>query len=151
MSDVAGIITRAIATCGGRPTSKSTSLSPDQGTCQRNSIAWRPGGKVPRSCAPPPTVVDALVAHRRLGVERGEPVGELHAHVVRLPGRAAEVVDGQRLLDLDAVVAHLAGDRGLRHDERLLDVARHRVDVQDHVHRLGLRSWNGVAAKAPPW
>ena len=51
MLDVAGIITRAIATCGGSPTSKSTSLSPDQGSCQRNSTACRPGANVPRSLA----------------------------------------------------------------------------------------------------
>ena len=54
MSAFAGIITRAIATCGGRPTSKSTSLSPDHGSCQRNSMACRPGGNVPRSFAAPP-------------------------------------------------------------------------------------------------
>ena len=83
-------------------------------------------------------VIHPLVAHRRLRVERRESGGKLHAHVVGHPRRSTEVVDGQRLLDLDAILPNLARDCRLRHDEGLLDVVRDGVDVEHHVHRLRL-------------
>ena len=55
MSEATGIITRATATCGGIPTWKSMSRSPDHGSCQVNWIGCRPGPKVPRRRTEPST------------------------------------------------------------------------------------------------
>ena len=54
MSREAGAITRAAAMCGGIPTSKRTSDSPEYGSCQRNSTTCCPGANVPLSFAPLP-------------------------------------------------------------------------------------------------
>ena len=138
-SEVAGSITRAMATWGGIPTANSTSLSPDQGICHRNSSVCRPGGNVPRSLPCSSDLVHPLVAHVGLRVERRDPGRQLHEHAVGLPGRAARGCRSSAPLrpgcDCRASRrAIVASDD----DERLLHVARDRVDVQDHVHRLGL-------------
>ncbi len=96
------------------------------------------GGERASELAEPAHLVDPLIAHGGLGVEGREALGQRHAHVVGPPRRATEVVDRQRLFDLDAIVLELGGDRGFAHDERRTDVARDRVHVQHHPHRLHL-------------
>ena len=120
MLDVAGIITRAMATCGRQARRRSRRpCRPTRGAASETRSGAAPAETCRGACAPPSDLVDALVAHRGLRVERGEALGQRHAHVVGLPGRATEVVDRERLLDLDAVVADSRGDRRLADDERL--------------------------------
>ena len=71
-------------------------------------------------------------------------------HAVGDPRHATEVVDRQGLFELDTIVLHLGVDDDLRHDQRLLDVVRDRVDVQRHAHPLlGREPERGCPERAP--